>query len=197
MKDGLKLRVYPATPSRWSHVEKLFGARGACAGCWCQWWKGTRKEWEAGKGAGNRRRLKASVEQGEKPGLIAYQGKEPVGWCAVEQRDRYPGLERARLLKPIDDKPVWSISCFFVRREFRRQGVSRFLIEAAKAHMVRHRGSTLEAYPTDLSKDSPDAFVWHGVASAFVQAGFEECARRSPTRPILRWSAPSGHRDST
>src|SRR5258705_13021161 len=115
-KDHVPLKFQAAAPSRWADLEELFGERGACGGCRCMFWRVPRKQFEAQKGAGNKRALKSIVSAGKKPGIIAYAGKEPIAWCAVAPRERYVGLETSRLLKPVDDKPVWSISCLFVKR---------------------------------------------------------------------------------
>jgi GNAT superfamily N-acetyltransferase len=182
----VKLSFQPLTPDRWGDVETLFGERGACAGCWCMYWRLGAKEYAAGKGAGNKAALRGTVERGEVPGILAYAGDEPVGWCAVAPRDAYPRLARSRILAPLDEQPVWSVSCLFVARPWRRRGVSRALIEAAVAH-ARARGARLvEGYPVDPAAPQADAFVWTGLASAFERAGFREAARRSPTRPIMR-----------
>jgi len=176
-----------ATPSRWADVETLFGERGACAGCWCMFWRVPRKIWNAGRGAGNRRAFRRIVTGGERPGVIAYAGGEPVGWCAVAPRADYVGLANARVLKPVDDTPVWSISCLFVRRDFRRRGLSTGLITAAADLAARRGARVVEGYPVDLTgQRTADAFIWTGAASAFLNAGFHEVARRSKTRPIMR-----------
>ena len=73
----------PVTPSRWNDLEDLFGERGACGGCWCMAWRLTTREWTAGKGTRNRRALKRLVESGARPGILAYRGREVIGWCAV------------------------------------------------------------------------------------------------------------------
>ncbi len=183
----MTLRCLPATPSRWPHVEELFGERGACGGCWCMFWRRTRQEFEAGKGAGNKRAFKRLIASGHKPGVLAYDGRTPVGWCAVAPRKDYTYLERSRIFKPVDEEPVWSISCLFVRRDRRRQGVSVQLIRAA-AELAAKRGARIvEAYPHDPTEGgAPDAFVWNGITSAYRRAGFREVARRSPHRPIMR-----------
>ena len=150
------------------------------------WWLLPRKQWNAQKGGGNRKAMRALVKDNRKPGLIAYADGEPVGWCAVSPRERYVRLETSRVLQPVDDQPVWSITCFFVAREYRRCGLTVALLKAA-AYFARKSGAKiLEGYPTEPRKDQPDAFVYTGLASAFRKAGFEEVARRSPTRPIFR-----------
>ncbi len=181
------LKVRPLTPERWSDLVRLFGPRGACGGCWCMTPRLTRREYERRKGEGNRRALKRLVERGTIPGLIAYRGQEPVGWCAVEPRAAFSLLARSRVLASVDDQPVWSIVCLFVARKERGTGVSRGLIEAAARHARRSGARILEAYPIDArARRLADVFAYTGVASAFLQAGFVEVARRSPTRPIMR-----------
>ena len=176
-----------ATPSRWKDVETLFGERGACGGCWCMVWRLPRRDWDAGKGAGNKRAFKKVVTSGGRPGVLAYDGRDPVGWCAVAPRNRYPALARSRVMKPVDDQPVWSVSCLFVLRPYRRQGLSARLLEAAAAHARKRGARIIEGYPVEPRKgNEPDAFLWTGTASAFKRAGFKEVARRSETRPIMR-----------
>jgi len=181
-----KLGVRPLTRERWPDFVKLFGPRGACAGCWCTWWRLARPEFDAGKGDTNRRRQERYVKAGNLAGLLAYAGDEPVGWVAIEPREAYPRLARSRTLAPVDDRPVWSITCFFVARPHRGKGLTRALIEAA-VRFARSRGATIvEAYPTEYRSDVADAWVYTGAASTFRALGFEEVARRSRSRPIVR-----------
>lgn len=186
-KKAPGLRVAPATPERWDDLARLFGARGACAGCWCMWWRRSPADWSRGKGAGNRRALHRLVASGDPPGLLAYDGREPVGWIALAPRESYPRLARSRTLAPLDDVPVWSVTCFFVAKGHRRKGVSVALLEAASDYAARRGARMLEGYPVEpRSAAIPDAFAWTGTAAAFRKAGFREAARRSATRPIMR-----------
>ncbi|MBM3975637.1 MAG: GNAT family N-acetyltransferase [Planctomycetes bacterium] len=182
-----RLAFEPLTPALWPALERLFGARGACGGCWCMWWRLSRAEWKKGKGASNRRAFRKIVEHGPPPGLLAFAGDEPIAWCALAPREEYELLVRSRSLKPVDDQPVWSITCFFVDKAWRRRGVSSALLEAA-AKLARAQGARLlEGYPVDPRTNSmPDAFAWTGTLKAFERSGFREVARRSKTRPIVR-----------
>jgi GNAT superfamily N-acetyltransferase len=183
--SSLKFRA--VTPARWRDVEKLFGERGACGGCWCMVWRMNTRDWTAGKGARNKRAFKKIVTDGRRPGVIAYDGREPIGWCAVAPRDDYPALGRSRVLRPVDELPVWSISCLFVLRPCRRRGVSVRLLRAAAEFAARRGARWVEGYPVEPTMErTPDPFVWTGLASAFRRAGFREVARRSRTRPIMR-----------
>ncbi len=181
------VRVRPATTARWADLERLFGAHGACAGCWCMWPRVTSREFAAGKGAPHRRALKRLVDSGRPPGLIAYAGREPIGWVAMAPRSEYRRLATSRVMAAVDDTPVWAVVCFFVARAWRRRGVTAELLAAAKSFAASRGAVALEGYPFDPHGAAmADAFAWHGLASAFASAGFAEVARRSPTRPVMR-----------
>lgn len=182
------LEFHSLTPDRWPDLAQLFGPRGACAGCWCMWWRIKRSEWEQQRGEGNREAFRAVVEAGALTGILAYSDGKPAGWCAVAPRDTYTVLERSRTLKRIDDQPVWSVTCFFVARPFRRQGLMERLLAAAVDHARDHGAQIVEGYPIEPRQSSmPDAFAYTGLAATFRKIGFVEAARRSETRPIMRY----------
>lgn len=185
----LTLTFHPATRSRWPDVEALFGERGACGGCWCMFWRLPRKTFDANKGNGNKRAFKSLITSGAEPGLIAYHGDEPIAWCAIAPREQYIALDRSRILQPVDEQPVWSISCLFIKKLYRRQGVSSRLLRAAVEFVAERGGMIVEGYPVEPSMEKmPDPFLWHGVPSAFRAAGFKEVLRRSKSRPIMRFA---------
>jgi len=161
------------------------------------WWRQTASEFAAGKGDRNREALRTIVASGEPPGILAYVDDEPVGWCAVAPRERYVRLARSRTLKPIDDQPVWSITCFFVARRHRRQGVTARLLDAA-VEFVRNRGGRIvEAYPiAPASGEYPAAYSYTGLLSTFLAAGFEVVARPSASRAIVRYAVKPSARPS-
>lgn len=181
------LRFGPLTPANWPAFERLFGEKGACGGCWCMLWRLPRRQFEAQKGGGNRAAMRELVRRGTEPGLLAFDAEQAVGWCALAPREAYPALARSRVMGPVDELPVWSVACLFVDRAWRHRGVATALLRAA-ARFARDRGARiLEGYPVDPGeKKLAAAFAWTGVPAAFERAGFEEVARRSPTRPIMR-----------
>lgn len=181
------LEFHPLTSERWADFEKLFGEHGACGGCWCMWWRLKRSEFTKSKGEGNREAMKRIVDSGEIPGVLAYADGRPIGWCAVAPREAFFTLGRSRVLKPVDDKPVWSVVCFFVAKPFRHMGMTVQLLKAAVNHVKQRGGRIVEGYPTEPGAPLPDAFVYTGLASAFRKAGFEEALRRSKNRPIMRY----------
>ena len=177
-------------------MVKLFGPKGACAGCWCMWMRLPRAEWSRGKGAGNRRALRALVAR-RPPGLLAYVDGEPVGWVATAPREEYVRLLNSRVLAPVEGERVWSVPCFFVERAHRGVGLTAALLEAAAAFAARSGAAAIEGYPNvNRAERQPAAFVWTGFESTFKRAGFREIARRSPTRPIFRRMLGRGGRRS-
>jgi len=194
MNKDLKIKVkskfnfYPVTKENWKDFENLFGEKGACAGCWCMLWRLRRKEYDRLRGAGNKRKMKSLVYAGIVPGILAYDNEKPVGWCSVAPREDFPVLENSRVMKRMDDKPVWSVVCFYINKNFRKKGLSVELLNAAKKYVKNNNGKIIEGYPIEpKAEKSPDVFVWTGLASAFRKAGFKEIIRRSETRPILRY----------
>ncbi len=182
-----RLEFHTLDSSRWADFEALFGPRGACGGCWCMFWRLTRAEYERRKGERNRRAMRALVGRGESPGILAYAGGTPVGWCALAPRASYAALGRSRILAPVDEAPVWSVVCFYVAKDWRRRGVTVGLLRAATEYVRSRGGKVLEGYPQEPREgEMPPVFAYTGLASAFRQAGFREVLRRSPTRPIMR-----------
>ena len=153
------------------------------------WWRLKRSEFDRNKGEGNQRALKALVDSEQVPGILAYDGNHPVGWCSVAPRQDFSALERSRILKPVDDQPVWSIVCFFIAKSYRRQRLSIALLQAAVEFAIQNGAKIVEGYPYEIQegKSWPDPFVYTGLVGAFEQAGFVEVARRSESRPIMRY----------
>ena len=182
-----ELSFKPLKRNLWTDLEELFGPNGACAGCWCMFWKLRGKAYDEAKGSETRQMHKSIVDSGVATGLLAYLHGEVVGWIAVEPREAYPRLARSRALKPLDDQSVWSVTCFFVAKKSRRMGITVEMLKAAVEHVKKQGGRIVEGYPVDAQKDLPAPFIFTGTAADFQQAGFKEVARRTPTRPIFRF----------
>ena len=179
----MKLTFRPLTPDLWPALEDLFGENGACYGCWCMYWRigGSYRKRPRQQ---NKAAFREVVKRGPPPGLLAFDGDLAVGWCQLTARDALPWLDRTWRLKRVDDLPVWSLSCFYVRKGYRRQGVSTALIAAALKAAKRAKAPALEAYPLDCDK-TPSA-SGTGFASTFTRLGFKTVACRVPPRPIMR-----------
>lgn len=179
--------IHRLTVDRWPDFEEWFGSQGACGGCWCMWWRLSRREFKKLQGDGNHLAMKAIVESGEIPGILSYCGGNPVGWCSVAPREKYKSLERSPVLKMQDDTVVWSVVCFFVAKSARGQGVAEELIRGAVEYVKRQGGKVVEAYPTLPGEGAlGPASIYMGVPAIFERAGFVECARPSRRKAIMR-----------
>jgi GNAT superfamily N-acetyltransferase len=182
----MNLNIRPLTPELWPALEDLFGKHGACNGCWCMYWR-IGSQYHNRPREKNKAAFRQIVKRGPPPGLIAFDGDLAVGWCQLTPRSDLDWLNRARLLQPVDDMPVWSVSCFYVRRGYRRRGIASALIAAAIETARQANAPALEVYPIDTNAPRSSSNLFTGTASTFTRAGFKTVARRSPSRPILRY----------
>jgi GNAT superfamily N-acetyltransferase len=181
---AMNLAIRQLTPEQWPALEDLFGEHGACNGCWCMYWRiggaYRKRPREANKAA-----FREVVQNGPPPGLLAFDGDVVVGWCQLTPRDALPWLDRAWRLKRVDDVSVLSVSCFYVRKGYRKRGVTSALISAALKVAKSAGAPALEAYPLDANL-TPSA-SGTGYVSTFERAGFRIVARHVPPRPIVRY----------
>jgi GNAT superfamily N-acetyltransferase len=183
----VSIEIHPVSSDRWDDLVALFGPTGQQGGCWCMWNRQSSREFEECKGEANQKALRRLVADGTVPGLLAYDHGLPVGWVSLGPREVFSRLQRSRVTKPVDDLPVWAITCFVINRKYRHQGVATRLLEAAIEYARTQGAVAVEGYPVEPRKDEmPAIYAWMGLASMFRNAGFEELARRSEHRPVMR-----------
>jgi GNAT superfamily N-acetyltransferase len=185
----LPLAVEALGRDDWPTVERLFGERGACGGCWCMWWRVPKggKTWEEAKGPNNRERFRHLVQAGDVHAVIAYVGDEPVGWCSFGPRRTFPRLERVRALRREAPEATWSIVCYYIPAAWRGRGVALRLLEAATERAFTLGASEIEGFPIvpkDAAAKVPAAFAWTGVPALFEAAGYKKMRRPGASRPI-------------
>jgi len=178
----------PLAPKTWPDFETLFSEHGPQNGCWCMYWRTRRVDCQRGFGEGNKQAFKSIVESGKVPGILAYHDGRAVGWCSIARREDYPVLDRSPTLKRVDERPVWSIACFFVSKPYRRRGLTEALITAAIEYAEGQGAKIVEAYPlrTEITKLLPYE-RYMGVQSTFERMGFVREEQRSNRRPIMRY----------
>jgi len=173
----VKPRVEPLSPARWADLEKLFGEKGACAGCWCMFWRLEKGErFDDVKGATAKRRFRALVSRGKAQGLLAFdEGGEPNGWLALGPRRDFAKLDRAPSLACDDADDVHSLPCFFIKPGARGQGVATALLNAAVLALKKAGARVVEGYPVKPTRPGgkiPAAFAYTGTLPLFEKAGF-------------------------
>jgi GNAT superfamily N-acetyltransferase len=181
----MELSISPLNTERWHALEELFGRAGASNGCWCMYWR-IGPQYRDRPRADNKRDRKLLVVSAQSPGLLAFDGDVPVGWCELPPRADLRWLTRARHFEAVDDLPVWSIPCFYVRRSHRGRGVMGGLIDAAVDSARAAGAPALEAYPVDAAVGGHTGNLFPGLTSTFTRHGFHVVARRKPDRPVMR-----------
>jgi GNAT superfamily N-acetyltransferase len=172
-------------------LERLFGPTGVQGGCWCAFFRMTGPEFRVTDAEEHRAHVRAEVAAGKPVGLIAVLDGEPGGWVAVSPRLDNPRLARSKVAAPPDDTTagVWSVTCFYVHRRARRQGLSKALLVAAVRHAVQHGARIVEGYPVQVQGPRAAADLYHGTVDTFAAAGFELVERRGANRALMRTAA--------
>jgi GNAT superfamily N-acetyltransferase len=189
--DGFTIE--PLTPDRFDDLVTVLG-EGGIGGCWCMYWTTrTTQEWrdnaKGGSTAPNKAMMQDLIAAGPPPGLIAYDGDEPVAWSRVVARSTLPGLKSSTHFRTdLDTEGVWSLPCFVVRKEHRRRGLTETLTKAAMALAAEQGATVLESYPWDTETSEDPTSIYTGVASTFERLGFEEVQRKAPHKPMMRYT---------
>ncbi len=173
---------HPLTSDRWSDLVKLFEHHGNPGYCWCMTWRATSAEYKQLDSAGRKRALHSIVQSHIPIGILAYRDGEPIGWCSIAPRETYARLEKSTTLKRVDDQPVWSVVCFFVRRDMRGQGLALQLLTAAVEYAAEQGAHIVEGYPVEPGQ----SYQFMGSPTLFKAAGFHEVARTENDRSIVR-----------
>ncbi|MCW5953025.1 MAG: GNAT family N-acetyltransferase [Propionibacteriaceae bacterium] len=185
------ITIEPATSERFEDTQHALSGGGDGRGCQCQWWMMTNAEWNRTTQSERQDRLRAEIDAGPPPALIAYVDGEAAGFVRVGPRPTHVRLARTRTLapnspEPRDDPLIWTVSCFVVRREYRNQGLNARLLAAAVAYARRSGARAIEAYPIDTGVGRHRSNnLYHGVLSVFQAAGFREVARPKPDLAIV------------
>jgi GNAT superfamily N-acetyltransferase len=192
----LDVTVVPANEASWDDLQAVFGTSGDPSRCWCQRYKmAPRESWASVGALRLALRLREQTRCGDPSsdtttGLVAYLTGEAVGWCAVEPRSGYPRMLRncrvpwkGRSEDKLDDS-VWAVTCFVVRKGYRRRGIGSALARAAVEFARRRDARALEAYPMTTGEGLLGDHV--GTHAMFAEAGFAEVARPSIRRAVMR-----------
>ena len=184
-----QLTYEPLTRKNWGQFVELFGNKGACGNCWCMYYRLPKSGFNEGKtDDGNKDAMKKIVWEDKPAGILGFYDGLPIAWCAFAPREDFIKLEKSRVHKPIDDKKVWSIPCFFIDKKFRRLGVSVALLKGVIRYAGENGIKIIEAYPTIPTQEKlPDSFAWIGLYKSFERAGFEIVDMTSVNRPMVRY----------
>jgi GNAT superfamily N-acetyltransferase len=184
-----QLTFEPLTRKNWGLFIELFGNKGACGNCWCMYYRLPKPAFREGKtDDGNKNAMKKLVWENKPAGILGIYEGQAIAWCAFAPREDFMKLEKSRVHKRIDTEMVWSIPCFFIDKQFRRNGVSVALLQGVIGYAKEAGINIIEAYPTIPTQEKlPDSFAWIGLYTSFERAGFEIVDRTSKNRPMVRY----------
>jgi GNAT superfamily N-acetyltransferase len=131
---------------------------------------------------GKKASMKRRVHEQIPVGILAYQNEVPVAWCSIAPRDTYRSLGG-------DDtkKDVWSLTCFFIKRQLRGTGMAPALLQAAIHYAEEGGASYVEAYPVD--PDSP-SYRFMGFKPMFEKKGFKFVKMAGKRRNVMLLKLP-------
>ena len=184
-----QLTFEPLSKKNWTKFVQFFGDKGASGNCWCMYFRLKKQEFLEGKeNDENKDVMKKLVWDNQPTGMLGFYEGEAIAWCAFAPRENFLKVENSRVHKRIDDKPVWSIPCFFIEKSFRKQGVSVELLKAVIKYAKKKKIKIIEAYPSIPTQELlPDGFAWIGLYKSFEQAGFKIVDKTSKYRPMVRY----------
>ena len=183
---------HPLTPDRWDDLVDLFETDSITRMCWCMAPRLDGAERREFKPADRKKMFQSLVKQGKTPGLLAYKGKEAVGWIAVAPRAMTPDWNRGRKSSAVEteadasDAGCWGASCFFVRSGHRKQGLAAALLQAGIAYAKKGKAQRLEACPISHDDNRSAVGMFVGPLRVFERAGFEKVLERKQGRPLMR-----------
>jgi GNAT superfamily N-acetyltransferase len=186
----MALRIHAVTSDLMDDVGQLFQTDSIVRACWCMWFIIPVKEYHALGEEGNHAAFCALHAASSYPlGLLAYAHDEPVGWCAVGPRARYERAMRTPTYRDAAaeaEANIWLVPCFYVRKDKRRTGISRALLEAAVQHAKANGATAIDGFP--LSKPARRASGDHqvGTAALFLSCGFSTIHTPSASRLVMR-----------
>jgi len=174
----------PLDAETWPDFAELVEAHnGVWGGCWCMGFHPKGPGW--GKSAAlNRAEKEERVRNGAAHAALAYDGVRCVGWCQFGVPDELPRIKNRKAYEEgLSELPDWRITCFFVGRGLRGQGVAAAALAGALKEIERLGGGTVESYPDEVDGRKSASFLHNGTVAMFEQQGFER------TRPIgkSRW----------
>ncbi len=169
--------VHPLTSDRVDDFADVVNPNRRSTHCWCLSHRLPPKEIDALGGGDRERAMRCLSERSNPPGVLGYQDDLPVGWCSISPREEIPRLAGSRLIRPIDDVPVWSIICVVVRGGHRRRGITGPLLEGAVAYAASRGAPAIEAHPVDPPGRMDTTMAFVGTRAMFAHVGFAVVGR--------------------
>ncbi|WP_261166236.1 GNAT family N-acetyltransferase [Microbacterium sp. Marseille-Q6965] len=186
----VEITTRPATMREWEDVQAALSGGGDGRSCQCAWPVLPNAEWSTSTIPQRRDLLRNEIRLGPPPGIVAYVDGSPAGWVRVGPRPAQRRMTRSKVVaaspEPLEDPTVWAITCFSVRKEYRRLGLTARLLDAAVVYARENGARVVEAYPIDTTASKPSAnALFVGALSTFLSAGFTMRGHPTPSRATV------------
>lgn len=176
-----RLAFKPVTKATLDDFVALFEGSGGPSYCWCMWTRITRDEAKQGReGKARKPFMLARIEERVTVGLLAYEAGVPIAWVSVAPRETFTHVDGPEAR---EGEKIWSITCMYLKRSHRKQGIGHQLIDAAIRFARRRKADILEAYA--VAPDSP-SYRNMGFVPAYEKAGFEPVEKLGTRRTVMR-----------
>jgi GNAT superfamily N-acetyltransferase len=169
--------IKPVDKDNWHDFETLFESKGGPSYCWCMAWRMTAEELKNNTSSKRKEYIRQRVWDGVPIGILAYQNGDAIAWCSIAPRETYRRLGGDETLEN-----VWSIACFYIKKEFRDKGLLDILIEKAKDYAKENGAKHVEAYPVE--PDSP-SYRFMGFIRTFEKVGFRLVKMAGTRRHVM------------
>jgi ribosomal protein S18 acetylase RimI-like enzyme len=175
----------PLTPETWPAFARLVEKHnGIFGGCWCIAFH--LEPGEGKRGAAAYRAMKEErVRQGRAHAALVFDGPNAVGWCQFGPATELPNIRSKKAYEEgLGQLPDWRITCFFIDRQRRGEGIATLALREAVRYIAQLGGGTVEAYPEDYTGERTSAsFLCSGTLGMFERTGF----RRTRKIAMRRW----------
>lgn len=178
-----KLTFKPVTKATWKDLEALFEGKGGPSYCWCMPFREMDVKRQTSTNADRKRGLKAFVDKRTPIGLVGYLKGEPSAWVSVGPRDRFMPKLTDDYDAEAGEPHVWSVTCFFVRRDLRGQGLTQQMLDAALAFAKKRGADLLEGYPVAATSPS---YRFMGFLPLFRGRKFRAAGKAGRRRHVMR-----------
>lgn len=182
--------VRPLESDTWEGLAGLAERHnGVFGGCWCTWFHTMSAE-KQHTYDGNRSLKRRLVEEGRAHAALVYDRDEAVAWCEYGSPAEPPNIyHRKQYAEELDLLPDYRVTCIFVDRRYRRQGLSGVALQGALDLIATAGGGVVEGYPHD-NEGTRKAVLYNGTRALFERAGFEYVRSKGMGNCVMRRTVP-------
>ncbi len=183
----MALTSKPLTKATWPAFARLVEKHnGIFGGCWCIAFHLEPGEGKRGPAA-YRLMKEERVREGRAHAALVFDGPDAVGWCQFGSPSELPNIRSKKTYEEgLSELPDWRITCFFIDRERRGDGIATLALNEALRYIADLGGGVVEAYPEDYTNEkTSSSFLCSGTLGMFEKSGFRKDRRIAMRRWVV------------